>query len=487
MISQLRNAWLAISVGGLALAALLGLIGRSAAQAAPQRSDHTVIQTQDQSANLLINPDFEEGYSRSLPCCDNIAVPTGWNIHWYTDTFEGDPAFPFKQPEVKIDDNTQWPFCDGCAPNVPPRIHTGRYAVDSFVLFANQDTSLYQQVGNIPIGAVVTGSAWLHAWVSSCNPFPTAPGASPQPALSLLGPNDDQGNCSDAQFWPTDSNLMLVGIDPTGGVDPRAVSVVWNWDKNDPQWWGPYDYYSPTLPVVAVAQAHTVTLFLRAVTKTPAKYDDVYFDTASLVYSFPISASIDQGQLWPLPVTVTFSLQSPVSLTQVLITATDPEGAAVPIGLASTTGVSLAITSIWTFNPTMPGRHVVTLQAHELVDPVIRSIDVQALAHDYVQDRLLPGSGVTPTEQVLITFTLYSPISLTNVMAVLTDPLDAQLPITLASAEWLTPNYDYRWQFAPLTAGLHSLRLDAGEFTQPWVLSVMAASNRIFLPVILED
>ena len=38
------------------------------------------------TGNLLINPDFENGYTYSLPCCNNIAVPTGWSIRWYTDT-----------------------------------------------------------------------------------------------------------------------------------------------------------------------------------------------------------------------------------------------------------------------------------------------------------------------------------------------------------------------------------------------------------------
>src|SRR5512139_339604 len=112
------------------------------------------------ASNLLINPDFENGYSYPLPCCNNIAVPAGWNIRWYTDTAVviDDTTYTFKQPEVKIIDNTKWPFCSGCAPNIPPRIHSGRYAVDSFALFAPQDTTLYQQVGHIPLGAVVTGS-----------------------------------------------------------------------------------------------------------------------------------------------------------------------------------------------------------------------------------------------------------------------------------------------------------------------------------------
>ena len=73
-------------------------------------------------------------------------MPVGWNIRWYTDTAVviDDITYKLKQPEVKIIDNAQWPFCAGCAPNVPPRIHNGRYAVDSFTVGLQAPLSLTQ-------------------------------------------------------------------------------------------------------------------------------------------------------------------------------------------------------------------------------------------------------------------------------------------------------------------------------------------------------
>ncbi|HJW30766.1 MAG TPA: hypothetical protein VJ508_16140, partial [Saprospiraceae bacterium] len=271
--------------GTLVLIFSLRLINPSAAHNAIGSSTKTLAVSID-PANLLVNPDFENGYSYPLPCCNNIAVPIGWNIRWYTDTDPYGSGYPFFQPEVKLDDNTIWPYCDGCAPNVPPRIHSGRYAVDSFKGFGSQDTSLYQQIGNIPMGAVVIGSAWLHAWVSSCNGFPK--NFPPQNEISLQGPNSSiDGSCADGA-WPDWSNRMMVGIDPTGGIDPRASTVVWNiGDPNNvftPSWHGPYDYYSSTLPVTATAQSFTITLFLRGITTSGAQFSDIYFDSASLTY-----------------------------------------------------------------------------------------------------------------------------------------------------------------------------------------------------------
>jgi hypothetical protein len=41
--------------------------------------------------NLLINPDFESGYTRSVPCCNSIAVPVGWNIRLWRSRAAGIP------------------------------------------------------------------------------------------------------------------------------------------------------------------------------------------------------------------------------------------------------------------------------------------------------------------------------------------------------------------------------------------------------------
>lgn len=433
------------------------------------------------SGNLLINPDFENGYTL-YPGHNNIQVPVGWNIRWYTDTPPGgDPRYPFKQPEVHVINSVDWPFC--CAPNIPPRIHAGQHAIEAGTNYAPVDVAWYQSVGHIPIGAVVTASAWLHAWTSSCNPFPTS--GSPLPAISLQGGNVAD-SCPD-NFWLEDTNHMLVGIDPGGGTDPRASSVVWNWNEAAPPWWGPYDYYSNTVPAVAVAQAHTVTLFMRGVTVQPTRYDVMYFDTASWMYSFPISASSQVDGLWPLPVTATVTVQTPVSLTQVNAVTIDPNGASLPVTLTDTSLMSSTYTSQWRFEPASEGRHVFTLTADELTAPIVQVIDIPALRTAYVQDYLLPRDSLTPTNPVLITFTVFSLISLTNVTTTLTDPLGVSLPITLVATDYVTPTYDFQWQFTPIVTGVHTLSLNADEFTQLLVRAILAASERLYLPIVLRN
>ncbi|HLF28583.1 MAG TPA: hypothetical protein VJG32_19790 [Anaerolineae bacterium] len=465
-----------IGIGSILIAALIGFVRQAPAQAAglPAASVSSALETD----NLLVNPDFEAGYSYPLPCCNNIAVPVGWNIRWYTDTpSSGYTDYKFKQPEVKIIDATVWPFC--CQLLLPPRIHTGRYAIESFTLFANQDTSFYQQVGGIPIGAVVTGSAWAHVWVSSCDVT-----ASITPVVSLQGPTKD--GCPD-HYWPIESSRVLVGIDPYGGTNPRAATVVWNWNAANPAWWGPYDTYSSTLPVVVTAQAHTVTFFLRGVTTTPAKHDNIYFDTARLTYNFPLSASAQQGRPWPLPAPVTITAQSPVSLTQAVATLADPNGQSIPLTFLGASGSSPAITSRWRFNPVSAGRYVFTLAAYELAEPLSLSIDVEGLPVEIYQDRLLPPPGVPITEPALITITLRSPISLTGAAAVVTDSLGAQPSVTFVSANFTSPDYVFQWRFAPAQAGRHALNLNANEFTQPLLQSIMAAATRVYLPLVWRN
>jgi hypothetical protein len=478
---RLTGSTLAIGLGIAAIGLSIDLIGLTAAPSVLAESERPGAA---QSANVLINPGFEDGFYLPVPSQDSVRVPNGWHIRWYTDSApvppDGNPQnYLFRQPETSLINIADWPYC--CAINFPPRIHSGRYALASGKQWSPQDVSFYQTVGNVPIGAVVTASAWLHAWTSSCNPTPQ--NAPAEPALSLLGPNtDDEFNCRPG-FWPIDTNHMLVGIDPTGGIEPRAASVVWNWHEADPAWWGPYDYYSSTVPAVAVAQAHTVTMFLRAVTIQPVRYHDVYFDDASLTYSFPVSAGAEVDGQWPLPVVVTLSVQSPVSLTHVTVSVDSGE----PIEWVDTTPVKAASLARWHFAPVWPGLHTVTLTAAELATPLVQTVNVPVLYSEIQQHRLLPHGESTLIEPVWITLTLRSPITLSAPTVTLTDSLGAPLSITLKDSEFLNPGVNYRWSFATALAGLHTINISATEFTQPFSRSILVAAARVYLPVAVRN
>jgi hypothetical protein len=482
-MQRLLRGTLSIGLGLIAIGLLIHLIGRSAAPIVradwPAQPDR---HTAAQSANLLINPSFEDGFYLPNPSLDSVRVPNGWHIRWYTDTAPVPPwgtpdQFRFFQPETNLIDATVWPYC--CAFNLPPRIHSGRYAIESGKRFGNQDVSFYQTIGNVPIGAVVTASAWLHAWVSSCNPFPTDGSPPPDMALSLEG---DNGSGCPADFWAEDSNHMLVGVDPTGGTEPRASTVIWNWDTANPPWWGPYDYYSSTVPVVTVAQAHTVTMFIRAVTIMPAKFNAAYFDDASLQV-YPIQTVAQTEGEWPLPVTATVSLQTALSLTNMSATVDTGE----PIEFVDTTPITDELRSTWRFNPIAPGLHVVTLTAHELPKPIIWNVTVPVIQSEVKQDQLLPSGEVTDTQPVWITLTLHSPITLSEPTAVLTDPLGLPLSITLNTSEFLDPIVNYQWSFTTVLTGLHTVVLSATEFTQPYTRSILAAVARVYLPIVTRN
>ena len=484
---RLTGGVISIGLGLIAIGLLIDLIGRSAApivradwSAQPDRSGAVPLATAI-AGNLLINPDFEDGFYL-YPGLNSLRVPNGWHIRWYTDTAPVPPwgtpdQFKYFQPETNLIDALEWPYC--CAFNLPTRIHAGRYAVESGKRFGNQDVSFYQSVGGLPIGAVVTASAWLHAWVSSCNPFPTDGSPPPDMALSLQG--DNGSGCPDG-YWAEDSNHMLVGIDPTGGTEPRASTVVWNWNEANPPWWGPYDFYSSTVPAVAVAQAHTVTVFLRAVTIMPAKFNTAYFDDASLMYSFPISTGTAVEGQWPLPVTATMSVQTPISLTQVTVSVDSDE----PIEWVDTTQVDAAWLMRWRFSPLMAGGHVITLTAAELVTPIVQVVNVPVMQLDVQQDQLLPQGAVTETAPIWIALTLHSPITLSEPTATLIDPVGLPLSITLNYSEFLDPIVDYQWAFTAAITGWHTVSVSATEFTQPLTRSILAASARVYLPVFVR-
>jgi hypothetical protein len=468
-LRRLTGSAVSIGLGIVAIGLLIDLIGRSGAPIAHAQPDRPVVAT---PINRLVNPDLEDGYYVPDPTRNSIHVPNGWRFRWYEDMSPS--GYAFMQPETNILDPV-WPDC--CADNYPPRIHSGQHAFESGKQWAPEDVTLYQSVGNVPIGAVVTASAWVHAWVTSCNPNPK--NKPPEMALSLLSPNaDDATNCAPG-YWPIESNHMLVGIDPGGGTDPRAASVVWNWDASNPPWWGPYDYYSSTMPALAVAQAHTVTMFIRAVTISPARYNAIYMDDASLEYSYPISASAQVEGLWPLPITATLSVQSPVSLTQVTVSVDSGE----PIEWVDTISVNAASLARWRFAPVWPGTHILTLNAAELVAPIVQTMNVPIIPTDVQQDQLLPQGEVTGTAPVWITLTLHSPITLSEPTATLTDPLGLPLSITLNYSEFLDPIVNYHWSFTTAITGWHTVSLSTTEFTQPLTRSILAANARVYLPV----
>jgi LysM repeat protein len=176
---------------------------------------------------------------------DNIFTPQDWVTWWRKEE-------PYGQPEVKT------------IPNVPPftgelpRIRSGNYAVLLFTFYRLQDMGLYQVVTGLEPGAAVQFSAHAHGW--SCD------------SDSHLG-----YTCADP--W---NQVFQVGIEPNGVADPFSPSIIWSGEQLSP------DHYNFIGPVTAqVGAGGSVCVFLRSKTKWQYKYQDAYWDDASLVMTSP--------------------------------------------------------------------------------------------------------------------------------------------------------------------------------------------------------
>ncbi|MCP4538223.1 MAG: LysM peptidoglycan-binding domain-containing protein [Chloroflexi bacterium] len=176
---------------------------------------------------------------------DNIFTPQGWVTWWRKSDGYG-------QPEVKT------------IPNVPPftgdlpRVRSGNYALLLFTFYRLQDTGIYQVVNGLEPNSTVEFSAHAHGW--SCDK------------------NDPMGyTCGDP--W---NQTFQVGIAPDGNTDPFSPNIVWSTAQTAPD---KYSYIGPA--TVQVGAGGSVCVFLRSKSKWAYKYQDAYWDDASLVSTSP--------------------------------------------------------------------------------------------------------------------------------------------------------------------------------------------------------
>jgi len=217
--------------------------------------------------NLLENPNFEEGqYNDPViwwtpkgmfeDTFDNIFVPTHYIFGWREGFPEvGDPGSgrKIRRPEASVIS------LSGGFPD-PVRVESGDKAFKAHTFHGTHDMGLMQKV-QIEEGAWYEFSMFMHSWYSDCSTKPHDP-----PLLD------------DCKTRATDSrDYLLVGIDPYGGLDPRAGSVIWS---NTTEIYG--HYADEPLTVRAQAKTGEITVFAWAVSNYALRHEDVYFDTGSL-------------------------------------------------------------------------------------------------------------------------------------------------------------------------------------------------------------
>jgi LysM repeat protein len=189
-----------------------------------------------QTSNLLQNPGFDGPY-RSVSKVGGVA--SGWTA-WAIPRKASDPSYVLT-PQFRQAQNVG-------------RARSNSTAQEFYEVYAVYDAGVYQQV-TVPTQASVQFSAYINVWSSAL----------------------DDANKSE-QPSPV---LMRVGIDPTGGIDPTASTIVWSSDKTfqtDPSVYDQFTQYS----VSAIATDTKVTVFIEGGLQAPIAHGDFYIDDAAL-------------------------------------------------------------------------------------------------------------------------------------------------------------------------------------------------------------
>ncbi len=323
------------------------------------------------AGNLLQNACFEADWSgeQSHRCLvvpadgsapfevdrGNIFTPPKWLV-WFRHGFpvEHDPnnTTGWAQPEVR----------DAWATGDPRRVHEGQKATLFFTFFRIHDGGFLQQV-QVQSGDRLRLHAWAHAWSNHKDdshpgefPHPDDPGWSEGEGVGYNHFFALEGQVTDAG---TRNFTFQVGIDPTGGTNPLADTVVWGDGAHI------YNAYRKVPQVEVVAQAGTVTVFLRSKTLWPFKHSDAYWDDARLVVVTPAPQTeivFDPAELQEdemVMVTVT----SNQAYENVGLEVTDPDGEPVPVAEAPVEQPAEGSAWGWTFTPAAAGIYHVAFTA----------------------------------------------------------------------------------------------------------------------------
>lgn len=322
------------------------------------------------SQNLLKNGGFEAdwGDEKSHRCLifpksgppqekeiGNIFTPPGW-ITW----FRHDPG-TWDQPEVR----------DAWKEHDPRRVHGGEKGILLFTFFRKHDAGFLQQVRVTP-GQKLRLTAWAHAWSNHAieghedcaDDGRCSCGVGREAAFILEGEAPELGQDSWNDAIP--NFTFYVGVDPTGGTNPFAGTVVWGRGAHI------YNKHAQTPPVEATAQSDTVTVFLRSKTMWGFKHNDAYWDDAKLIVVGEDDHEVPppQVQLSHSPTNpkvgqaVTIQARSSAGLTDVRLEVSQPSGAKLALGpvLIGTAGEL----HTWTYT-TSPvseaGAHTITFSA----------------------------------------------------------------------------------------------------------------------------
>ncbi len=190
------------------------------------------------------------GGGGQVACPPEMWPPRDWAA-WWREGYECADGWVIGRPEVRVIGRTPDPF----------RIHSGGGAAMLFTSWRCHDAGLVTLVPVEP-GREYVFSAYAHAWYSRCSEH-----AHHDCPLDV--------DCATCANWAW--QRFAIGVDPTGGVDPFASTVVWSEPMEQ------YGRYDRKLRVRVTAEAETVALFLRSATSHPFKHNDAYIDSVAMM------------------------------------------------------------------------------------------------------------------------------------------------------------------------------------------------------------
>jgi hypothetical protein len=217
-------------------------------------------------APVLRNTDFEcttGYYTTTNAISEVISVPNSWQLH----ISQGAPRTKSTRLDVVkscVDTNDH-----------VERIH----GIDSILVQAQDlerpptpgkpfDVAFYQQV-TATLGGAYSLSGWL---------------------LSLCGGSAVPNDCPEGYYM-----AKMLGIDPTGGIDPQAATVVWSEDRrnfvenNQRVGW-------TNVRLAVAAQAPTITVFSRIVSPFQWHGNHAFIDALGLVRA-PVASLVLPGEI----------------------------------------------------------------------------------------------------------------------------------------------------------------------------------------------
>lgn len=191
-----------------------------------------------QTQNLLLNGDFEEGYTKAEGF-EEAWVAVGWEPFAITTDLDIPNNPVGSQPVYLASDST--------ASN-ENRVLYGARSQMWRTSFSSAFAGVSQRVP-IPADATVRLSAWTYGWSST----------------------GDDPTISQNAAWMR----QRIGIDPTGGTDPNSPDIIWSPAAQYIDTWG-------ELAVEATASSDHVTVYLSAYPNFVLPNNEVYFDNAQL-------------------------------------------------------------------------------------------------------------------------------------------------------------------------------------------------------------